>query len=375
MRIGILTQPLRRNYGGVLQNYALQTVLRRMGHEPITVDYSHSRKKVYKVWLISRIKTLLLRMVGRGRDRRTFRASPFFRTKDFSRFVRRHIATTRPVTEYSASLIRKYRLDVIVVGSDQVWRPKYNGEQLMAMYLDFAVQYHIKRIAYAASFGVDKWEYDERQTAECRQLVALFNAISVREASGVDLCRDYLGVDAESVLDPTLLLCKDDYLRLCSDIKSGGYVCKHGKTPDCPYCIAFMLDINEEKMAFARKQARDRGINELFLLQCNENVTVSIEMWLAAIRDASLVVTDSFHGTVFSLLFEREFITIANSSRGLARMTALLEITGLTPRLAMDDSLATFDSASLPPVDGQLVNKRLSGMREVSIAFLTKALS
>ena len=123
----------------------------------------------------------------------------------------------------------QYRFDAYVVGSDQVWRPTYNlGDKLFDMYLAFADGQQVKRLSYAASFGVDKWEYSDDQTRICSELAKQFDAISVREKSGVKLCADNLGVDAIHVLDPTMLLDPSDYNKLIgkqiSDKTTGGVI-------------------------------------------------------------------------------------------------------------------------------------------------------
>lgn len=122
------------------------------------------------------------------------------------------------VNDFTPDLTQKYGLDAYVVGSDQVWRPAFNlGPRLGNMFLDFAGD-DVKKISYAASFGCKEWEYTEEQERMCGKLAKRFDAISVREASGVDLCKEHFGVDATLVLDPTLLLNKEDYGKVCHDV-------------------------------------------------------------------------------------------------------------------------------------------------------------
>ena len=115
--------------------------------------------------------------------------------------------------------IKEGDVDCIIVGSDQVWRAKYFIEQWQTgiedAFLAFTKGWNIKRIAYAASFGVDTWEYTPEETMKCREAIKMFDAISVREDSGIDLLKKHLNVDAIQVVDPTLLLTKDDYRTLC----------------------------------------------------------------------------------------------------------------------------------------------------------------
>ena len=115
-------------------------------------------------------------------------------------------------------LVKEYALEALVVGSDQTWRAKYNRGRLFDMFLRFARDFTGKKIAYAASFGVDNWEYSKKQTAICTSLLQQFNAISVRETSGVTLCKEYLRLNAIAVLDPTLLIEREVYENLCVNI-------------------------------------------------------------------------------------------------------------------------------------------------------------
>ena len=103
--------------------------------------------------------------------------------------------------------------DAYVVGSDQCWRPRYNAF-LSSMFLDFVKGEKTKRIAYAASFGTDQWEFTQEMTSICVPLAQKFDFVSVREDSGLKLCKEHLGVNAVHVLDPTLLLTKEDYTHL-----------------------------------------------------------------------------------------------------------------------------------------------------------------
>lgn len=387
MRIGILTQPLLRNYGAVLQNYALQTVLRRMGHEPITADYVHPYWRDLGIFFMSSVKTVIYKILLRNRTFRPF--IPPRRTRGFNRFVRKNISVTKPTTAYSASFIDRHKLNALVVGSDQTWRPIYNNRnRLEAMFLSFAVgRKDLIRVAYAASFGVDTWEYTPEQTERCRTLLQAFDAVSVREPSGVALCSRYLArPDAKHVLDPTLLLTKDDYLRLCGDVDVRALENKMANRrnirvlsaeptgKNAGFCVGFILNMTSEKEAFIRRQMKLHGICKAFIVQDSDKAVLTIEEWLTAIGSASLVVTDSFHGTVFSIIFGRNFITIGNEKRGLERVVTLLDAVGLRERLVLTSGLDDFNPGSVVQVDTQQIEQHLAPLRTLSMRFLTDAL-
>ena len=220
MRIGILTQPLLNNYGGLLQNYALQKVLRDAGHDPQTIDHGNKKRSWIKEQLGLIIKYVfhILKPCKYASPRYQPTKKEFsIISRNSNSFIDKYITRTIPFSSEKElhKLVNKGQYDGYVVGSDQVWRPIYSGGFLKEMFFSFAEgKKNIYRIAYAASFGTDKWEFNPQMTKECARLAKLFDVITVREDSGVALCRENLGVEAIHVLDPTMLLSKDDYIQL-----------------------------------------------------------------------------------------------------------------------------------------------------------------
>ncbi|MDO4319835.1 MAG: polysaccharide pyruvyl transferase family protein [Bacteroidales bacterium] len=355
MKVAIVTQPLGLNVGGMLQNYALQQALRSIGHDPVTINYQPVRRFGIKevIRMTARnVRTLMRRMAGRH-DYMLY-ACDFRPSRANRGFIRLNIACTpecgayRPVDGAAA----------YITGSDQVWRPRYNPGILYDQYLAFTGDSPVRRVAYAASFGVDTWEYDSAQTAECRRLAARFDAVSVREQSGVALCRDRLGIEAVPVLDPTLLLDRDDYDRLCADIPAD-----RRKT-----VVSYMLDPDFDKSEACRRAARKTGARHRSL----HPRATSPDRWIAAIRDAAFVVTDSFHGTVFSIIFGKPFAVMANDSRGNSRIESLLGALGLTDRIAATP--ADIDRLVGSPIGYDEVRARLEPIKAASHSFLEKSL-
>ena len=358
MRIAILTQPLRTNFGGILQNYALQTVLKRMGHDPITVDYDC----VYPQWrwIIGRIKSLVFKTPHHIQYPHYGRSGQ----ENLNRFIHEKITTTKPESTINKNVLEKLNPDAILVGSDQVWSPLCNVpiKYLGNMFLDFWPDFSGKRVAYAASFGGCEWLYNAEQEKTCEALAKRFNAISVREASGVKLCKDHFGVAATHVLDPTLLLSADDYQSLIP-VES-----QKTKT-----LLAYVLDTSLEKITFLKQIAKKYSL-ELKIKGANDDISRddSIEGWLSDIRDAEMVVTDSFHGSVFSILFHRPFFSIINKRRGAERFVSLLNKLGLTERLIYD--VATYESVD-STINWIEVDRLLAEERNKSLAFIRNALN
>lgn len=340
MKIGIITQPLDINFGGILQNYALQKVLVSMGHEVYTINRSRSEApQVYNSNLYKRIVfhlRQLIKRIVRIPAHQTYKEYICIRSNCI-RFVQENIKITEDYKNQKAfnAIINKYDFDAYVVGSDQIWRPGFS-HNIYNDYLDFCQKkMNIKRVAYAASFGVNEWEYNEEQTKECRRLVDLFDAVSVREDSGVDLCRDYLNVDALHVLDPTLLLEKDDYIKL---IEKNGVEKSNGNLfcyiLDQNYEIDNLINEVENKtslIAFQVKAPKYYYIHKKGV-DINDYIIPSPIKWLRAFMDAKMVITDSFHGCVFSIIFNKPFWVLDNKSRGNARFDSLLKIFNLESR-------------------------------------------
>ncbi len=357
MRIGIVTQPLEMNYGGILQNWALQQVLKRLGHDPITIDAYERYSTPH--YLFNCLRTLLSKLFGKksGFPKR-YRGS--LRKATTGEFVEQNIAKTHVMWDYKRSVVKRYHLDAIVVGSDQVWRDKYNGNHLEDMYLKFVEGLPLKRVAYAASFGTDEWEYTQEQTRACARLAQQMDAISVRESSGVALCREYLGVDACCVLDPTLLLNASDYESLLNDKQES-----HGD-----YLAVYCLDITPDKKAFFEQLALRRGLEARYF-SAGRFADVTVTEWLNLFRNASMVLTDSFHGTVFSILFGKEFYTMSNPQRGNTRIEGLLGQLGLEGRLVSD---ADLKEPVNNVIDWKEVYSSLDHYRNKSIEFLASSL-
>ena len=335
MRIGIITLPLNTNYGGILQAYALQTVLERMGHDVCLIE--EKRKPLsLPLWKapLSYGKRILKNILGHPcpifYERKVNREIPIVR-KNTDRFINKYIKC-RIVDSFSD--LNESDFDAIVVGSDQIWRPKY-FPHIEHAFLDFAKDWNIRRIAYAASFGTDDWEYDSKQTSECGSLLRMFDAVSVREDSGVDLCKRYFGVEAQHVLDPTMLLIKENYIKLfeaANTPKSNGNL------------LCYILDETEEKTALIKRIADEKGLIPFNVKSISddinsplyERIQPPLEQWLRGFYDADFVITDSFHACVFSIIFNKPFLAIGNSKRGMSRFKSLFEVFRFTNFIVTD---------------------------------------
>ena len=322
MKVAIVTLPLMDNYGGILQNYALQRALMELGHDPFTVDLISSLR--FK-WYFRGI----LRMLVKGTPYRHLHKK---RTACYDGIIREYIRKTPVVYRYRKGLLRD--VDAVVVGSDQVWRFLYNDNRLPDMFLHFADGFKGRRIAYAASFGTDVWDAPERLKGTCSKLAGRFDRVSVREDSGVEICRRDLGIDAVQMPDPVLLLPKSAYLEICREVPVShqGYIGAY-ILDDSPFIEERIKDLQSE-YGYPVKR-----------FSSGASSTLGLAGWLALFRDAGYVVTDSYHGALVSKILGKRYVLLVNEERGSARFSQLEAIRDLQAeyergRRFLEDALA-----------------------------------
>lgn len=371
MRISILTQPLHINYGGTLQAYALQVVLKKMGHEVETINYVWKDSSDFKKILSFYKKKFL----NRSPKYFFFNKELQYISRYHASFISKSINLSKKIE--NSVLLSKYfeekKFDVVIVGSDQVWRRDYSPK-IENFFLDFLENNNqIKKIAYAASFGLELWQFSKNEDILIKNLMKKFNYISVREDSAVDLCKKFLNLDVGHVLDPTLLLTKNDYMKFVnSDVECGGV-------------FSYILDNNEvimQKVEGVCKILNKKNFicmpkshykHKLLVDDLEDFVYPKIEEWITSFYKADYVITDSFHGTVFSIIFNKPFISLCNNERGAARFKSVLKIFNLEDRLIDTQQLIDM-SIIAKPIDYDLINIQLDKLRSISINNLGDAL-
>ncbi len=377
MRILIKTFRLSSNYGCILQAYALQKVIRDLGHEVVTWDTNapfYSRMS-YSHRILSIAKQLVRKYILREKnvivDIDRFAAKRSEQTcQNTKLFVQKHIER---IIEKDLRNLSGEHYDCVVAGSDQIWR-FYGGEQaLKDNYLEFTKKWDCKRIAYAVSFGLNKPNYSEELKLQCKQLIKHFDAVSVREASGVDICKTEFGIDATLVLDPTLLLKKEDYIALINGTDEnkmrGGL-------------IFYILDENEKKTQIVKKIASQLALTTHNIGADSENPTIPfdwrvqppVECWIKGFYEAEFIVTDSFHACVFSIIFNKPFVCLGNEHRGMTRFHSLLSMFNLQGRL-INPKTSDLNSVIQSTIDWLSVNEKLDKLRNSSYSYLINNLS
>lgn len=367
MRIGILTIPFNNNYGGYLQSYALMTVLKNMGHSPTVIMRRQNRRSyTLRAKMSFFIKNVLNTIKERHRYPYILNQEALFkyRGKNMLTFVSRNI---QPQTRflYTTKALQsqcKGSFDAYIVGSDQVWRPIYVKGSISNYFLDFVSEPYVKRISYGASFGSSTPEYTDAEKKLCGNLLEQFDAVSVRESGALSVFEN-LGwrVNHPQVVpDPTMLLPKTHYKGLIPSINT--------KAKGSIFCYVLDKNYANTEIISTIQQRLQKHIYEIADIQKGYAVLPSIETWLSAIRDCDFVITDSYHGTVFSIIFNKPFLVCVNKDRGADRFTSLLEAFGLERHTSL----------MYPDIDDYfdwtVVNNVLEERRKEGMLFLEKAL-
>lgn len=372
MKVGILTLPLWHNYGGILQAYALRQAVEDLGHDAVLLDVRRPNQ-ARTALLVKRWRRWLRRKV-RGGD------APWYPDQEELEVISRNTRAfvdgkinpkTRHVDVGAASEMAS-QFYAVIVGSDQVWRREYIPD-LATYFLEFPGRPPV-RLSYAASLGVDDWRFSADETERFGRSLREFRSVSVREGSAIPLLERHLGVHATRVCDPTLLFDSDHYRRL-----AGFPSCYGG---DAKRIFTYVLDPDPEgDEALSRLAARIGGVpfNVMptpfgpgFRRNDSRYVFPPVEAWLRAFDVCDFVITDSFHGCVFALIFNRPFVAVVNIERGKARFESLLNRFGLSDRLF--SSLPEVDLDALKPIDWDEVNRIRATERRTGMEFLSSAL-
>ena len=309
-KIGILTLPVTTNYGGILQLYALYQMLSNLG---FPVCYIQRRWNSNSYSLIHKIKRFLYQKIVIRR---------------FNNFIASFILSRTAIVDTPEKMEAiASDFSTIIVGSDQVWRIKNTKGVGLNYFLDFLLDEDTKRIAYAASFGVEYWEEASSEiTKKVGILLKRFDAISVREKSGVEICQKIFDTNAIQLLDPTLLLSSEDYIQNLS---------LRYKKSSVKILGVYLLDESHSKLSIIKKFAAKYRYKIIFLNKAsfwvgkhiNEDlVKRNVTSWLSLLYNSDYIITDSFHGTVFSIIFRKNFYTFCNDERGTTRMESLLNL-------------------------------------------------
>lgn len=347
MTVGILTYHWEDNYGATLQAYATYKAVSDLGHEPVFIDL----RLPYAPPITSRIVFALKR-------------------HRFNSFRRRYFRNLTPRTYRSVEALRANppECDCYLTGSDQTWNPFIAKTLLPAFFLTFGPE-STRRVTYATSIGLDPWPGSEAITdAGISSTLDRFHSILLREDTALRICREQFGHEATQVADPVLL--HPDYPELTGLLGDSGEV------------ICYKLIDDPEFYDMARRTAAGlglpiRSIGSIRRIKgFRSTYPEKVQDWVRRFAEARYVITDSFHGTVFSLLYHRPFVIYTGDPKRVTRIESLLRQTGLTDRILHHGATAAQMAEVLArPIDWQHVDSVISHMRRDSLESLRKALA
>ncbi len=377
MNVGILTFHFSDNYGAALQAYALRRWLTEQGHHASFIDYrpahierggrlsaptSPARLKADLKVVYLAVSSFLHRHLGNRSQK-----------EKFVRF-REHflgIGNDAAPMDNGAFLAAAQACDLIVAGSDQIWSPSQHFGFDPNYFLAFAKSFQARKISYAASFGRD--QVSSSEAAQLPRLLHNFDAISVREASGVALVERAIGQKPANVPDPTLL--HSNYSELTDRASSGHgdpYIFCYGlRSPDNIRQTADLLSRRLSCPILSPHNPHRRWV------EIGNTVYPDPGEWVSLVKNARFVVTNSFHGTVFSLLFRKPFIVAGltgERASANARAIHLLRAVGLESRFAPSFSEQNVNALMASEIDWACVDQRLADLRQAGSEFLSRQL-
>lgn len=344
MRIGLITYHHSNNYGAILQSYATYRALNELGHDVEFINIQQQeRKKLRHLAFI-------------------------FKTLSFKKFRKKfYPKETQYIKNMEELKEAKFNYDCLIVGSDQVWNPNISLDKCLAYFLDFG-DINVHRISYASSFGISKWPDNKKNIIPLiSKLLKKFDSISVREKTGQDLLLTQFGVHSQIVLDPTML--HKDYNEIANNIEKKNDI------------ICYLLNRTEEQLKASRyisliTKHPLKLISNIYPIPGFKYVyPPSIQKWIKYIGGAHLVITDSFHGLVFSLLYRRNFIILAVENGKNSRLLDLLDLLGLQDRYFTSLEQLKENYKNIKEIDYTKIGTIIEKKRNESWAFLKKSLS
>lgn len=368
MNVGIITLPMTNNFGGTLQAIALQQAVKNLGCNVTTMHWYSKDKypqgnpyRYWRKWYFDRI----FYYVRSKRIAKLTKAAKY----RYSDYMHRHLKLQLCPFPFSSKFMERQQIDRWIVGGDQVFRYLFTPRQ-ECMFLSFLTP-ELRRscFSYSASFGTDEWEYPKELTEKCRHLITDFQAISVRESSGAELCRQHLGREACVMPDPTWLLTDEEYDDLM----------KEEQTPlPSRYAAYYILDETEEIMNWINRFCQQQQCSAIDMAtdhneflgkgRRKHEIQQTPAFWLKALKNASYLITDSFHGMLFALMFRIPFICFGNTFRGNARFDMLSSLFNIKGRIVSPDAALSIP-AYTKEENNYLITKRQE-LREEGLKFI-----
>lgn len=361
-KIGILTWHNHGNFGGSLQAYALSTFLQNRGFDAVVIDYDkYCGSKCRKIF--EKPLKFLVGSLIEAFDQ-SYRCPYSF---TFRRFEYTYLKETSPATNRNELERIISDIDFLICGSDQIWAPNVFDSVYM---FDFSVGKQAKKIAYAPSIGLN--ELPKAIALQYQRYLSDFSAVSIRETKGQEILQQQCNIHAEVVLDPTLLLDRIDYKPLEKEVKG----------INGPFVFCYFLNQNNCYQASVCEALKGYNLNIVGVskkktdsewVHCMNYIGPREFLWL--IHHAAYVFTDSYHGTIFSLLYHKNFYTLKRFKSGeqVDQNSRLEQL-----KLWFDIGDRIIEPKSVPPITEQIdyfcFERALFNARKISISYLMEAL-
>jgi len=347
LKVGILTFHDEPNYGAFLQTYGLSEAIKSLGYDVEIIDLRIN--KAYKYNFI--VKFL----------------SPAIRYFIFETVRKKYLKRTEKIYHSSKELLETPpEFDIYVLGSDQVWNKDITTELKYSYFFDF-VNDTKTRFSYASSFGMNEWDFDNAETSTIKRLLGKFSSIAVRESTAVSLCKNNCNLDTTLVVDPALLI--SDYSKLTGRIiqKPKSMVCFKFTKGDSFY--NFLREFkakNNYKVSILAKTLPVNGLSNIAL--------PTVGQWIKSIAEAEIVLTDSYHALIFSIIYKKQFIVLPANIKNFNRLSELLSDLNLTDRIFNSYNEVLEDSRWKSKIDYQKVDKLLTTKVDDSLSYLKQQL-
>lgn len=369
MKVGLVTFSSAHNYGALLQAYAMQTYLEKIGLEVDVINYRpRFIDGVYDIYKIKRTNSDLHKIYLKIQKNVFLNLKDSWKIKrynNFEKFINESLHTTKVYNSLSSIQKDFLNYDILIAGSDQIWNTDLTKGIDPTYFLEFGNKDAV-RIAYAPSLGKDLIEEEFKPLY--KRYLSNFDFISIREENMRDILGELTSKEMVSVLDPTLLLDREDYDKIKEDsiYKDKEYIYVHFIGNDIK--TYEMADYLSRKLNLPVLHNRPSG---LFDNELSGNFYESPQQLISVIDNAKYVITNSFHATVFSIVYKKQFLTIPHSKRP-ERMINLLSMLGLEKCLIEDVRLfSSLEDYSIDYVD---VDKRLRDLKKKSKGYLDRAI-
>lgn len=366
--VGVMTWFQHHNYGTALQAVAMSEIIKKIGYSPTVIQYYYSKVEPYDE--IQKIKRIIRKAVNWLSPTGS---PPYVSAKKenkFEEFLLNNLSFSNECRTQSELEALNGKFDCFVCGSDQIWGTAYFKPHY---FLDFVYD-DSKKIAYAPSIGRPKID-DKRVGKEVARLCSSFAYLSTREESGSKIIHDLTGRDVKTVLDPTLLLDKNDWLQ---------FINSEYKLPESPYLLVYMLGCNESHWKkiydIAEKLNLGAKIIPVFQNDIERKGCITYPIgpaeFLALIKNAAYVCTDSFHGMAFSVNFGKQF-TVFERFKNHNSFNQNSRIYNLADKLNLSDRICR-KAADIKMMDVKIeydrVNKARQALVNDSVDYLKTAL-